>query len=189
MARGLSAASRHALNFGEDRCELIHIIKITLCKDLGEGLPAFRHLPHVDALDTGMLDQVIEIPADIFANNCPDLVGVFSLTRPAAMLDNASFCMAAGLFVGAPNDGCVQAQLIVKVLKDQAFVVARYFGNGIDARPVKAMFGKDFFSSIQNRFAGTFCIVHSSSTLTSRLIHRILSNNLTSWIYNQLVRL
>ena len=36
----------------------------------------------------------------------------------------------------------VQTQLVAKVLKDQAFVIARSLGNGVNPRPIEAVFRK-----------------------------------------------
>src|SRR5579885_3169400 len=82
--------------------------------------------------------------------------------------------------VNAPVHFGVQAELIAKVLKDQALVVARLRCDSIDPRAIEAVFREDFFRRVQNSLPRPLCVMHapSSTLLWQRRRHRTFASDL-----------
>src|SRR5258708_3118271 len=70
----------------------------------------------------------------------------------------------------------VEAELIAKVLKEQAFVVARFLRDGIDACAIETVFREDHFCRVENSLPRTLCVMDSSSSTSrfSRFRHPLL---------------
>ena len=76
----------------------------------------------------------------------------------------------------------IETELIAKVLKEQAFVIARRFRDGIDARTVEPVLREDLFCRIQDGLARPLRVVGAPPS-TSRFIHAYsssLSNRLVT---------
>ena len=68
--------------------------------------------------------------------------------------------------VSALEDLGIEAELIAKVPKEQAVIVARGVGDGLDACPIKPVLGEDRLCGSQNGLARVLC---ASRALPSRL--------------------
>src|SRR5438105_40792 len=70
----------------------------------------------------------------------------------------------------------IKAKLITKVLKEQAFVVARSRGDGIDTCAIEPVFREYLFCCVKNRLPRPLGIMDSSSSTSrfSRFRHTLL---------------
>ena len=120
----------------EECPELINIFYIRSRYKLCIGLPALCLFPDNNACETRMVKQVIEQPSNQrFEKGLEPLrIGgncfIFKERGKDVHLELSNFP------VSAPGNRFIEAELIAKVLKEQTFVVASSFRDGIDARPI-----------------------------------------------------
>src|SRR6266536_4165440 len=111
-----------------------------------------------------MVEQVIKQRSKSGFEESPELVSVRG---------NGFVCKQGGQdalleLTHVPVDALVhlriEAELIAKVLTDQAFVVARFCRDGIDTRPIKTVLGKDRFCCVEYCLLRTLCIMFSPAS-------------------------
>src|SRR6266496_5222563 len=120
-----------------------------------------------------MVEQVIKQRSKSGFEESPELVSVRG---------NGFVCKQGGQdarleLTHVPVDALVhlriEAELIAKVLTDQAFVVARGLRDGIETRTIEPVLGKDRLCRIENRLPRTLYIMFSPAS-RFRVRHALL---------------
>ena len=92
--------------------------------------------------------------------------------------------------ISAPGHRFIEAELITKVLKEQAFVVASRFRDGIDPRPVETVLRKDRFCGVENCFRAPSALWTRPRRRSGSSMYTYRSfSYLTDCLNNYLVRL
>src|SRR5207253_9171315 len=106
------------------------------------------------------------------------LLFFFHVTPPT---DISTPSLHDALPICAPGHRFIEAELIVKVLKEQAFVVARRFRDGIDPRPIEPVFREDLFRCIEEDRKSTR--LNSSHVAISYAVFCLKKKNQISYLY------
>src|ERR1700730_1994817 len=170
--------------------ELVNIFCIKLRHDLGIGLPALGLFPENNAHEARMLEQVIKQRSNHGIEKGLEFMGVGGNGFVFKQGDQDMRPELSEVPIDALVHCDIEAELIVKVLKEQAFVVARRFRDGIDPRPIEPVLREDLFRCIPDSLACALRVMWAPPS-TSRFIHAdsSLLFLLTDWITNYLVRL